>query len=49
MPVEFGRAGAVKAHPLGQLDHETKLLGIAVEELLKGNVSKGVSFASAGM
>ncbi len=44
MPVEFGQA-----HPLRQLqDLETKLLRIAVEELLKGNVSKGVSFASAG-
>jgi malate dehydrogenase len=49
VPVEFGRAGAVKAHPLGRLSgYETKLLKIAVEEL-KGNVSKGVSFALAGM
>jgi malate dehydrogenase len=49
VPVEFGRAGAVKAYPLGQLsDYETKLLKVAVEEL-KGNVSKGVSFALAGL
>ena len=47
VPVEFGRAGAVKAYPLGRLsNYETKLLKIAVEEL-KGNVSKGVSFALA--
>lgn len=46
VPVEFGRAGAVKAYPLGPLsDCETKLLKIALKEL-KGNVSKGVSFAS---
>jgi len=49
VPVEFGREGAVKAYPIGQLsDYETKLLKVAVEEL-KGNVSKGVSFASEAL
>lgn len=33
VPVEFGRAGAVKAYPLGPLSgYETKLLKVAVEE-----------------
>jgi malate dehydrogenase len=49
VPVEFGSAGVVKACPLGLLsDYEAKLLQTAVEEL-KGNVSKGVSFAYAGL
>ncbi|KAF8853444.1 malate dehydrogenase [Acephala macrosclerotiorum] len=46
VPVELGRNGAVKAYPIGSLsDHEAKLLEVAVEEL-KGNVSKGVQFAT---
>lgn len=46
VPVELGRTGAIKAHPVGALsDYETNLLKIAVEEL-KGNVSKGVNFAT---
>ena len=46
VPVEFGPAGAVKAYPVGALsDYEQKLLKIAVDEL-KGNISKGVTFAT---
>ncbi|KAH9210797.1 lactate/malate dehydrogenase [Leptodontidium sp. 2 PMI_412] len=46
VPVEFGPTGAVKAYPIGALsDYEVKLLKVAVEEL-KGNVNKGVSFAT---
>lgn len=47
VPVEFGRNGAVKACPVGSLsEYESKLLKVAVQEL-KGNVSKGVQFATS--
>ncbi|CZR56502.1 probable malate dehydrogenase, NAD-dependent [Phialocephala subalpina] len=47
VPVELGRTGAVKAYPIGSLSgYEAKLLKVAVQEL-KGNVSKGVQFATA--
>ncbi|PVH87197.1 malate dehydrogenase [Cadophora sp. DSE1049] len=46
VPVEFGPAGAVKAYQIGALsDYEKKMLKIAAEEL-KGNISKGVTFAT---
>jgi len=47
VPVELGRNGAVKAHPIGSLsEYEARLLKVAVQEL-KGNVSKGIQFATS--
>ncbi|KAJ3085053.1 malate DEHYDROGENASE, NAD-dependent [Quaeritorhiza haematococci] len=44
--VELGPEGAQKIHPLPKLsEHEQKLLEVAVKEL-KGNIQKGVEFAT---
>lgn len=44
--IELGKAGAIRALPIGKIsDNETKLLGVAIEELKK-NIATALDFMS---
>ena len=45
--IELGKMGAIKALPIGKIsDNETKIFGVAIEELKK-NIATALAFMSS--